>query len=64
MDAMFDRMPDATTPKTDEVAEKIIDGKRYIVKSVFVGEQDVKTALLRLAERKAVREMGLDRIVT
>ena len=37
-----------------------IGGKDYIVKSVFVGDKDVKTTLVKLAERKVIREMGLD----
>ena len=39
---------------------KTIDGKEYIVKSVFLGEKDVKTVILALAERKTMREMGID----
>jgi len=42
------------------VREHIIGGKKYIVKSVFIGNQDIQTSLLNLAERKAIREMGLD----
>lgn len=45
------------------VREYDIGGKDYIVKSIFVGDKDVKTALLNLAEKKAVREMGLDSAV-
>jgi len=37
-----------------------IGGREYMVKSVFIGTQDVKSALLKLAERKAIKEMGLD----
>ena len=37
-----------------------IGNKKFIVKSVFVGSQDIQTSLLNLAERKAIREMGLD----
>jgi hypothetical protein len=40
--------------------EHEIGGKKYIVKSVFVGSRDMQTSLLNLAERKAIREMGLD----
>ena len=39
---------------------KIIGGKNYIVKAVFTGEKDIKTIILNLAERNAIREMGLD----
>lgn len=40
-----------------------VGGKDYIVKSVFVGDKDIETALLKLAEKKAVREMGLDSVL-
>ena len=40
--------------------EHEIGGKKYIVKSVFVGNRDIQSSLLNLAERKAIREMGLD----
>ena len=40
--------------------EQNIGGKIYIVKSVYVGSQDIQSSLLNLAERKAIREMGLD----
>jgi hypothetical protein len=42
------------------VREYDIGGNFYIVKSIFVGDKDVKTVLLKLAEKKAVREMGLE----
>jgi hypothetical protein len=48
------------TDNKNDTAEKDTDDRKYIVKSVFVGEQDIKTAILRLAERKAMKEMGLD----
>lgn len=48
---------------TPGAVEKIISGKKYIVRSVFVGEQEVQTMLLELAERRAIREMGLDRAI-
>jgi hypothetical protein len=51
------------TDKKSDITEKNIEGKKYIVKSVFVGEQDIKTAILRLAERKAMKEMGFDTAV-
>lgn len=57
------RAVSATTNQTGGATEKTIGDKKYIVKSVFVGEQDVKTTLLKLAERKAIREMGLDTAV-
>jgi len=40
--------------------EHNIRGKKYVIKSVFIGNQDIKTTLLKLAERKAIREMGID----
>lgn len=40
--------------------EHYIGGKKYIVKSVFIGNSDIQTSLLKLAERKAIREMGID----
>jgi hypothetical protein len=46
--------------KTSTITEKTIGDKKYIVKSVFIGDKDIKTALLALAEKKAAREMGLD----
>jgi len=42
------------------VTEKTIGGKKYIVKSVFVGDKDIKSTILKLAERKVIKEMGLD----
>jgi len=42
------------------VREHIIGGKKYIVKSVFIGNKDIQATLINLAERKAIREMGLD----
>jgi hypothetical protein len=46
--------------KKANTREHNISGKQYIVKSVFVGKHDIQTSLLNLAERKAIREMGLD----
>jgi len=43
---------------TENAAEAAGD-KQYVVKSVFVGEQDISTALLKLAERRALDDMGL-----
>ena len=37
-----------------------VGGRDYIVKSIFTGDTDIKAALLKLAEQKAIREMGLD----
>jgi len=61
---MSDKQSGANKRQNESITEKVINGKRYIVRSVFVGEQDVKTALLKLAERRAIREMGLDYAAT
>ena len=37
-----------------------VGGRDYIVKSIITGDTDIKAALLKLAEQKAIREMGLD----
>jgi hypothetical protein len=50
----------AETKKSHATREHNIGGKKYIVKSVFIGKHDIQTSLLNLAERKAIREMGLD----
>ena len=39
---------------------KTLRNKEYIIKSVFLGGGDVKSVILKLAERKTIREMGLD----
>ena len=64
MDTMADKQSGAVKRQNDSITEKVISGKRYIIRSVFIGEQDVKTALLKLAERKAIKEMGLDYAAT
>jgi hypothetical protein len=46
------------------VSEYVINGTKYIVKSVFVGNQDLKTKLINLAEQKAVKAMGLDKPIS
>ena len=47
---------------SDEANTRTVAGKEYIVKSVFLGEKDrdINTAILNLAERKAIQEMGLE----
>ena len=45
--------------KIGGVFRKTKGGKTYLVKSVFVGNKDIKTSILKLAERKAIKEMGL-----
>ena len=40
-----------------------IEGKGYIVKSVFIGDKDIKSIILKLAEQKAIKEMRLDNAV-
>jgi len=50
--------------KTQKVVREYeIGGKDYIVISVFVGDKDVKSTILKLAEQKAIREMGLSNVV-
>ena len=44
----------------NNAAVKTIGGKEYVIKSVFASDEDINATLLKLAERKAVREMGLD----
>jgi hypothetical protein len=43
------------------VSEKVIAGKKYTIRSVCTGssKKNVREALLELAERKVIREMGL-----
>ena len=60
MESMPEKLAYATLDPICRVTEKTIGDKQYIVKSVFIGERDVKTALLKLAEQRAIREMGLD----
>ena len=49
-----------TENKIGNITENTIKGKKYIIKSVFVGEKDIKSVIWELAERKAIKEMGLD----
>lgn len=50
-----------TTSQSESAAKVMkIGNKRYILKSVFLGGSDVKAVILKLAEKKAIREMGLD----
>ena len=44
----------------NDVKEKIINNKVYVVKSVYIGDKNIKEKILKLAENKAIREMGLD----
>jgi len=46
----------------DEAATRTVNGNDYIVRTVFSGEseKDIKTAILKLAERKTMREMGIE----
>ena len=43
------------------VTEKVISGKKYVVRSICTGssKKNVRETILQLAERKAIREMGL-----
>lgn len=47
------------TTKFPVMREYSISGKKYIVKSCFIGKQDIRTKLIKLAEHKAIKEMGL-----
>jgi len=47
-------------PTPPVVREYEIEGKNYIVKSVFVGDKDIQATILKLAEQKTLREMGFD----
>jgi len=44
----------------NDVKEKIINNKAYVVKSVYIGDKNIKDKILKLAENKTIREMGLD----
>ena len=45
----------------DEANTRTINGKDYVVKAVFRdGGEDIKSTIMKLAERKTIREMGLD----
>lgn len=41
-----------------------IDNKCYYVQSVFIGNEDMKSVFLRIAERKTMQDMGLDVVVS
>ena len=53
-------MDDEKLAEENEIVREGADGKEYVVRSVFVGKQDLKTVLFELAERKALSEMGID----
>ena len=42
-----------------EVAERTVNGNKYLVKSVFVNTDGIRNALLKIAEERALEEMGL-----
>jgi len=39
---------------------RLVDGKMFIVRPVFLGGQDAKTAVVKLAEHKTMQDMGFD----
>ena len=39
---------------------RLIDGKTFIVRSVFLGGLDAKSAIMKLAEHKTMQDMGYD----
>jgi hypothetical protein len=43
----------------ESVTTRIVRGKEYVVRSVFLGKQDIQSAILKLAAKKAIEEMGL-----
>ena len=46
--------------KTENATLKTVNNRMYLVKSVFVGDKDLKTLLIKIAEKKTVNEMGLN----
>ena len=44
----------------NKATARIVDGKQYIVRPVFLGGQDVKSAVIKLAEHKTMQDMGFD----
>ena len=51
----------STTTPAHSATTKTIGGKEYIVKSVYSDEgADIESMILSLAERKTIKEMGLD----
>jgi uncharacterized protein (DUF3084 family) len=51
----------AVANPAQSVTEKVIAGKKYVVRTVCTGNsnKNVREALLQLAERRTIREMGL-----
>ena len=39
---------------------RLIDGKQFIVRPVFLGGLDAKSAVMKLAEHKTMQDMGYD----
>jgi hypothetical protein len=46
------------------VSRKTVGGKDYIVRSVYLGDKDIKAVILKMAERKAIKEMGLSEVIS
>ena len=44
----------------DEAHTRTVDGKEFIVRPVFLGGQDAKSAIIKLAEHKTMQDMGFD----
>ena len=42
-------------------SEYTVGKNKYIITSHFVGDKDVKDSILKLAEKRAIKEMGLDK---
>jgi len=45
-----------------QIKTKNVSKDKFVVKSVYLGGKDIHTALINIAEKKAIREMGLDSI--
>jgi hypothetical protein len=45
--------------KNENTRVKRTKSKEYIVKSVFLGERELKDIIWTIAEKKTIREMGL-----
>jgi hypothetical protein len=48
-----------TNKSLTTIKTRVVGGKEYIIRSVFIGTQDIQTAIQKLAEKKTVRDMGL-----
>jgi hypothetical protein len=52
---------DVSIPTTPPVVrEHKIEGKSYMVKRIFIGNKDIKATILKIAEQRTLKEMGMD----